>query len=61
MVGASLVVGREQAISATQQLSFAEAPGEPDIYPFLRGLDRFPMITEVLAKKWNLKLWWSVV
>ncbi len=46
-----LVVVREQAISPAQQLSFAEALGEPDIYPFLQGLKGFPMITEVLKKE----------
>ena len=46
-----LVVVREHAISPAQQLSFAEALGEPDIYPFLQGLKGFPMITEVLKKE----------
>ena len=45
-----LVVIRQQSITPEQQLLFAESLGEPDIYPFLHGLDGFPMITEVLKK-----------
>ena len=46
-----LIVIRQQSITPEQQLQFAESLGEPDIYPFLRGLDGFPMITEVLKKE----------
>ena len=46
-----LVVIRAQSISPAEQLQFAKALGEPDIYPFLKGLDGFPMITEVLKKE----------
>ncbi len=46
-----LIVIRQQSITPEQQLRFAESLGEPDIYPFLRGLDGFPMITEVLKKE----------
>ena len=46
-----LVVIRQQSITPEQQLRFAESLGEPDIYPFLHGLDGFPMITEVLKKE----------
>ena len=46
-----LVVIRQQDITSEQQLRFAESLGEPDIYPFLQGLDGFPMITEVLKKE----------
>ena len=45
-----LVVIRQQSITPEQQLRFAESLGEPDIYPFLQGLDGYPMITEVLKK-----------
>ncbi len=46
-----LIVIRQQAITPRQQLQFAKSFGEPDVYPFLRGLDGFPMITEVLKKE----------
>ena len=40
-----------QDLTPAQQLAFAKRIGEPDIYPFLTGLDGFPMITEVLKKE----------
>ena len=46
-----LIVIRRQNITPEQQLRFAESLGDPDIYPFLQGLDGFPMITEVLKKE----------
>ena len=46
-----LIVIRRQDITPEQQLRFAQSLGDPDIYPFLRGLDGFPMITEVLKKE----------
>ena len=46
-----LIVIRQQSITPEQQLRFSESLGEPDIYPFLQGLDGFPMITEVLKKE----------
>jgi taurine dioxygenase len=46
-----VVVIRGQTLSPSQQLAFANAIGEPDIYPFLKGLDGFPMITEVLKRE----------
>ena len=46
-----MIVIRGQNITPAQQLSFANAIGEPDIYPFLTGLNEFPMITEVLKKE----------
>ena len=46
-----MIVIRGQDLTPAQQLAFAKALGEPDIYPFLRGLDGFPMITEVLKKE----------
>ena len=46
-----LIVIRRQDITPEQQLRFAESLGDPDIYPFLQGLDGFPMITEVLKKE----------
>ena len=46
-----IIVIRGQNITPAQQLAFASAIGEPDIYPFLTGLDGFPTITEVLKKE----------
>lgn len=46
-----MIVIKEQKLTPAKQLSFAKAIGEPDIYPFLEGLDGFPMITEVLKKE----------
>ena len=46
-----MIVIRNQELTPQKQLAFAKALGEPDIYPFLRGLDGFPMITEVLKKE----------
>ena len=46
-----LIVIRRQNITPEQQLRFAKSLGEPDVYPFLQGLDGFPMITEVLKKE----------
>ncbi len=46
-----MIVIRGQDLTPAQQLAFAKALGEPDIYPFLTGLDGFPMITEVLKKE----------
>ena len=46
-----MIVIRGQDLTPAMQLAFAKALGEPDIYPFLRGLEGFPMITEVLKKE----------
>ena len=46
-----MIVIRAQDLTPTQQLGFAKTLGEPDIYPFLNGLDGFPMITEVLKRE----------
>jgi taurine dioxygenase len=42
---------RDQEITPQQQLDFVSRFGEPDIYPFVKGLDGFPMITPVLKKE----------
>ncbi len=42
---------RDQQITPAQQMAFAWQIGEPDTYPFLKGLDGFPQITEVLKKE----------
>lgn len=46
-----MIVIRGQDLTPAQQLLFACAFGQPDIYPFLTGLVGFPMITEVLKKE----------
>ena len=46
-----MIVIRGQDLTPAAQLAFAKAIGEPDIYPFLTGIDGFPMITEVLKKE----------
>ena len=46
-----LLVMRDQNLSPQRQLELACAIGEPDIYPFLEGLDGFPEITSVLKRE----------
>lgn len=45
-----VLVIRDQEMTPAQQVRFAERIGEPDIYPFVRGLDGFPMITPVIKE-----------
>ena len=46
-----MIVLRGQNLSPQRQLQLARAIGEPDIYPFLDGLDGFPEITSVLKRE----------
>ncbi|MEC7440785.1 MAG: TauD/TfdA family dioxygenase, partial [Pseudomonadota bacterium] len=46
-----LLVVRDQNLSPQRQLELARAIGEPDIYPFLEGLDGLPEITSVLKRE----------
>lgn len=46
-----VVFFRDQDITPQQQLAFVTRFGEPDIYPFVTGLDGFPMITPILKKE----------
>ena len=46
-----LLVLRDQNLSPQRQLELARAIGEPDIYPFLDGLDGFPEITSVRKRE----------
>ena len=46
-----LLVMRDQNLPPQRQLELARAIGEPDIYPFLEGLDDFPEITSVLKRE----------
>ena len=46
-----LLVVRDQNLSPQRQLELARTIGEPDIYPFLEGLDGFPEITSVLKRE----------
>jgi taurine dioxygenase len=41
---------RDQDITPAQQLAFVSRFGEPDIYPFVKGLDDYPQITPVLKR-----------
>lgn len=42
-----VVFFRDQALTSNEYLSFARTIGEPMEYPFLQGLEEFPLITEV--------------
>lgn len=42
---------RGQQLTPQQQMDFARQIGEPDTYPFLKGLPDYPQITEVLKKE----------
>ena len=39
---------RDQDMTPEEQITFVSRFGEPDIYPFVRGLDNYPQITPVL-------------
>ena len=39
---------RDQDMTPEEQITFVRKFGEPDIYPFVRGLDNYPHITPVL-------------
>ncbi len=43
-----VLVVRDQDLTPAQQLAFAETIGEPDIYPFVDGIEGYPTITAVL-------------
>lgn len=45
-----VLVFRDQDMTPEQQVRFAERIGEPDIYPMVKGLDGFPMITQVIKE-----------
>ena len=42
---------RDQSLTPEQFLRFAGAMGEPSEYPFVKGLDGYPQITEVIKKE----------
>lgn len=42
---------RDQDLTPTQQLAFARNFGEPDIYPFIKGLPDTPEVIEILKPK----------
>ena len=46
-----MVVLRGQNLTPPRQLRLAEAFGDPDIYPFLEGVDGIPEITAVLKRE----------
>lgn len=39
---------RDQEITPAQQLAFVSRFGDPDIYPFVKGLEDYPQITPIL-------------
>ncbi|MBT3533428.1 MAG: taurine dioxygenase [Rhodospirillaceae bacterium] len=43
-----VVFFRDQDITPEQQIAFVKHFGEPDIYPFVKGLDEHPEITPIL-------------
>jgi len=46
-----VLVFRDQELSPADQLRFSRLMGEPDRYPFLKGMPEYPEITVVLKKK----------
>ena len=46
-----VIVIREQTLTPAIQIEIARAFGEPDHYPFLRGLEGYPEITPVLKRE----------
>ena len=46
-----IIILRGQTLSSERYLAFASQMGEPDIYPFIKGLEGFPEITPVLKKE----------
>lgn len=42
---------REQSLTPDQYLAFSRTMGEPSEYPFVKGLDGYPEITEVIKKE----------
>ena len=46
-----IIVIRRQELTPAIQLEIARAFGEPDHYPFLKGLEGYPEITPVLKRK----------
>ena len=46
-----LLVIRDQNLSPQRQLELARTIGQPDIYPFLEGLNGFPEITSVFKRE----------
>lgn len=41
---------RDQDITPAQQLAFVSRFGEPDVYPFVKGLEDYPQITPILKR-----------
>ncbi|MDA0361795.1 MAG: TauD/TfdA family dioxygenase [Proteobacteria bacterium] len=46
-----MIVIRGQSLSSEQYLNFSKQIGHPDVYPFLKGLDGYDMITPVLKRE----------
>ena len=45
-----VLVIRDQDLSPEQQIAFARHMGEPDIYPFVPGIENYPFITPVIKE-----------
>lgn len=46
----AVLVFRDQTLTPDQQIAFAESLGEPDIYPFVSGIEGYPVITPVIKE-----------
>lgn len=46
-----VIIIRGQQLTPAQSVSFAKQIGEPDTYPFLKGLADYPEVTEVLKRE----------
>ena len=46
-----VMIIRGQKLTSNQYIAFARQLGEPDIYPFLTGLEGYPEITPILKKE----------
>ncbi len=45
---------RNQNLTETEYLAFAKKIGQPIMYPFVKGLEKFPEITPILKKKTDI-------
>ena len=46
-----VIIIRDQKLTPAAQIEIARAFGEPDYYPFLKGLENYPEITPVLKRE----------
>jgi len=50
-----VVFFRDQKLTPSTQLRFARLFGEPEVYPFIKGLDEAPEVTEILKTEQDAK------